>query len=808
MNSSRTYNQIYTKVNNSQGSEKILLGYKHDARDFILPKDKTTFFHIPYFTSPIYLQESTLIADGAVAGPFPAASDRIFQSRKNFGNTTPHGSPTDIANGTWFCSWLRRDRSGSVQWVDRYYNPGQLVYETALNQLNQSSSYQENNPIFRDVPSTHKLEPGVLYQYFHMGEKEFQILLATLGGVTGERLIGQYTDWEDAIQNKDVKVHGNQSNIVTIHTDLNFVDISSIDYTSSEEILITIDNPKLYTLQNEFTISVDAWNKNWQNTPSSQLFGNYTTRGGYGVFVQNLSSYSYFVIPETRYGHLLYLNQDFNGFLDKTTLQELSSTPNHIALNLDEEVCVAFNQGATTRIIKYDNIGTVLNSVDLELRMHSQGESPIQLICGKNNELNLITTHNVYLLDSSLSLTTFYPKTSSVNTVATYLYDISNDSYELLLAEDAIDVKFIENQKWHIARTNGNLYKTNPNESSVLHQTLSGASSLAVDPYNNIWIATQSKIVVYSSSGQPFDLPLATIELENISVTGKQHIGFICAKNQTWHAVIHVEGSTNLIICDLNGKVEKIISKSTLYNSEVLRTLNQSYENLEYSWKGDFTGYEQRRIFGKLSPYKGNTQLVLKTALTTANGSFAYNKKQISIANWKNETWQNIVLTLKQKQFFVYVNQQPVIRISYDGSQSLSYRESPPFALGSTNGSVTFLSQEINHPSGIFNGKIGNVYIYDYAIDQQNLAFFKNSILRGQDLIWSYPIPATQYIETIERVFKNRLPGFTTAFFNLNIAGTGIKDYQTKQVIEDQIRERIREMQPAYTDLVKINWVD
>ena len=96
---SRNYNKLYVSQNRELGSEKLLLGYHGDAKETILLKDSETFFHIPFYTTPLRLDESTLIREGATGGPFPAAADRIYKSRKNYGNVTANGNPSDIADG-------------------------------------------------------------------------------------------------------------------------------------------------------------------------------------------------------------------------------------------------------------------------------------------------------------------------------------------------------------------------------------------------------------------------------------------------------------------------------------------------------------------------------------------------------------------------------------------------------------------------------------------------------------------------------------------------------------------------------------
>ena len=79
MNYLRSYSKFHVNTNRKEGSDKIILGWEQNNKETVLKKDIETYFHIPPFTQSVPLIETTLIADGATAGPFPAAADRIFE---------------------------------------------------------------------------------------------------------------------------------------------------------------------------------------------------------------------------------------------------------------------------------------------------------------------------------------------------------------------------------------------------------------------------------------------------------------------------------------------------------------------------------------------------------------------------------------------------------------------------------------------------------------------------------------------------------------------------------------------------------
>ena len=45
-------------------------------------------------------------------------------------------------------------------------------------------------------------------------------------------------------------------------------------------------------------------------------------------------------------------------------------------------------------------------------------------------------------------------------------------------------------------------------------------------------------------------------------------------------------------------------------------------------------------------------------------------------------------------------------------------------------------------------------------------------------------------------------------FYKIKLKGTTIQDLQTRQIIEDQIKTMVSDLQPMYTDLIEVLWVD
>ena len=113
------------------------------------------------------------------------------------------------------------------------------------------------------------------------------------------------------------------------------------------------------------------------------------------------------------------------------------------------------------------------------------------------------------------------------------------------------------------------------------------------------------------------------------------------------------------------------------------------------------------------------------------------------------------------------MNGELATSLSFTGRHSLSYDLQPLYFLGTSGGSQIGFNQEIQSLSQMHKGLIGDFKIYNYAIDSSKLKIFLQSYLIANDIYWNMPIPLVQYVEKIERMFKNKVPGSKSALYKL-----------------------------------------
>jgi len=812
----RNYYKIFSGSNQSGGHDKLHLGYESETTEITFKKDQTTFFHIPFFTKIKDLVPNQIIGDGAIPGPIPAMADRIFQKQGNYGNTTPWGKTVGTADGKWLCSWLYSVSGESPQWLDRYYDPGRIQYDEAFKGEIATPEYISNNPIFIDIPSTIKLEPGVYYQYFHNGEKTAKQIIDTFAGNNKAQLTLDIEDWSKEPQ--DLSIYKNKSYINNFKDEWSVdlkepgtIDSNVLNFKNSDFIDARVIYSDSYNSTNEFTINFWIQNDNWDNATSTQLVGNFNY-GGYGVFYNNLKNYPFFVIPETFYGHLFFFNQEGNGYLDKSTQPVItnndtpelsgSSKPIKVAISGEEELYV-LDAGVVNSIYKTNHIGDVLAVPRIldGTTFVLNGEVKDFIVDG-NNGCYVITSTTTYYFDKDL---TFISLSSDKPYIPNkkYAFDLNGNLHENICTDFKFDNN---NNKWVIDLT-GKVY-INDNQLPIISRGV----SLSIDPENNIWILyDRNKIAKYN--GITFE-PIAIYEVGLNNDNGARNLSFISSYDRntdthTWYGLLYYSADKILYQLTIEGRIKQLTFIPDKVNIEQSPPTQQDKGLMKFLSEGDFTGYEWKRIFNKVL-YNNNPQIQFKVAAQKPikNAPLTTFTVTVPVQYFSDNTWHLITCTYENQTMKVYVDTSLRDQLILPGINSLTYIRKNDLYIGTPSGKFTNLNNELNSKALIFNGYIDNLKIYNYAIKAQNLQVFIRERFIGQDLIWNLPTAPLQYVEGIDRFFKHKLPGSKSTFFKVKLSGLKITDLNTRKTIETFVRNAIQQTKPSYAELLVIEWVD
>jgi hypothetical protein len=817
----REYYKIFSGTNQEKNYEKLHLGYEASTAEITLEKDNTTFFHVPYFAETQHIQDSNLVGAGAIPGPIPAGADRIFKKLAGYGNSTPWGEPQQRQDGTWLCSWLYAVSSEPPQWYDRYYNPGNLSYQEALSQNINILTYQKHDPIYYDVPSSLTLEPGVWYQYFHQGEQTAAEFITTFAGIDKRRLRLDIDDWsclcpenpqpvDKSVYNNTVTIDNFNQNWIKQETLPGYIDKNALSFNNNDFINCQVIYNENYNVKDEFTLTFWAKSNNWLESPSTQLVGN-LNRGGYSLFFDNLKYYPFFVVSETTYGHFFLFNQESLIYNEKNSQIVLGQPINFFNTHITSEGNLIAVEGPTdtgtlntnSKVYKFNHLGELIgftrDSNNNTVAM--LGVPKLSIIDGNNNTI-VITTSGTYTYDQDLIF---------VNYLSSHPY-VQNEQIcfdftgTLIRQQNCLDVKFDSNNvKWHIDTT-GKLFNDN-----ILFPGIVNATNLHVDPNNDLWVLAGKNEIYKINIFTKQIISLFYVGTNN-SLTDIKNISFIYTYTRStqakeWHAMIYHSNEKVLYQVTLDGIVKQSIFLPQKLNILEPETGRQDKESLTFLAKGDFTGYEWKRIFHKIL-YNNNIQMQFKIAVNppNLNNRNTIYKVSVPVQFLTNNEWHLIVATLKNKRMSLYINNflRDSITIQTNLDTSFIYKNS--MFIGTPTGKSENFNKEINSQSLIWDGYVDTVRIYDYAIDETLIQYFIKEKIIGDNIIWNITTAPLQYVESIDRFFKHRVPGYKSNYFNIKINQSEINDPNLKQTIEADIRAALLEIIPKNTELLNVEW--
>jgi hypothetical protein len=789
--------------NQAQGSDRVYLGFEGQTSEIVLKKDTNTYFHLPFFSPVSQLLDSTLAGEGALPGPIPAMADRIFKKQGGYGDTTPWGNTTQTPDGQWLCSWLYSLSGEPPIWLDRYYNPGALSIIDALEQDVSEYDYIPSGVLFYDIPSEMTLDPGVYYYYFHQGEQTASKLVETFGGIDRGRLKLNLNNWSST--NFDTSNYKHKTTIDNFQetwtytlSSSEYADRNVLNFDNNQFISCRVGHNDNYNLVNEFTLNFWLYNKDWQTATYTQLAGNFS-RGGYGVFYNNLKDYPYWVIPESNLGHLFYINQENNIYIDKNTQFE-QETPMQITfagINLDNEIIVLDQR--STKILKYNHLGDIIDSAT------TIGNPKTGIIDGQGNT-TVLTTSGTYTYDPSLTLIQSITSTP-YKEGQRLAYDVDGT---FTREDSCTDIKFDGyNNKW-VIKTNGILYCNN-----VLHTAFLGTSgtNLAIDPENNLWVTTTNNNVYKFDT---FSKQLITTYGFGTPVnqTASKNITFAYNYNRTkntgeWYGYIVNSYEQRVYQFNLNGTLIKIFDLPSELDVANPLTFQQDTNLLQFNATGDYSGYELRRIFYPIL-YNNNNQLQFKIMAKHNIERLPDINFNLSVPTnyFGNNVWHLVTCIYQNQEISIYVNGILRGRKKLPINYEIVYTYQNNFFIGTPPGKTENLNYEIDSTSIIWNGGIDDVKVYDYAINNNFIQAFLREKIYSQNIVWSIPTAPLQYVEGVERFFKHRLPGHKSPFFRVKISGTKITDLKARARLENEIKQLVERTKPAYSKLLSVEWLD
>jgi len=793
----RQYRKIFTGTNQIGGNDNINLSYETFTSERKFQPDKLSYFHAPQDLFPyqkLNINDSGLVESGAIAGDHPLRSDKLFKKEADYKYNSSFGDTTDEQNGRYLCSWLSAGPTTKTRpvWVDRYYFPQQTTYISAFtsgpnpfyNYFSEVQSLQNEMPFLKqvvvDIPSRCTLEPGVLYAYHHLGKQTINNLIKNLDLYLYEKDLSLYTNITyDGLSGVLIKDESYEYSF--------FGD----EYGKSSRV----SSPDYF---NKFTLSFYLDTNHWDKPFANQIIGNYVN-DGFGIFNTNyVTPYITLVAPSAV--HIF--NTDLT-YVDSKNFN--SNVKNIIRYEQCEDYFVILENDDVVRI----NIdGVSLNKLILDDISNVRGLYPI------NNNFCFVLTglasYDFFLVNTDTGAISSYDNTG-------YLYDQANNidfDNTGFLNIIAYNDQVYPIQGYTPKRFKDDIYLSwlnyifvynTINKDQVSAYKFDDLIDFNIDFDGYIWaLHSGNKLSKLTTSNDKTLLSTITFDLSG-SFKNIDLINYFEGDQYRQELLLYSRLSTNENYNYM--RIDKVN-----YDGNIVKTVTVN-SNLSSDLISDTTGGDYARYFVREKYFKNNINAKLKLRnVYNYNDSLLvdlpFNLTAFDVGYHhfavRVDTFKGIISLYVDGDL---VNNTFIPENNYIFNNLLK----EPFYVGATPSfNNRSLANRLKQKNTFFAHKmrIKNLYLYDNVLDTSQINLHTKQGLNFYEMIYDIPSGRRNILDEIEFVFKNKIPGFKSGIFDLEIKNTGITDSILKFKLEQQIKQILDNVIPSYTKLRNIIWSD
>jgi len=803
----REYNQLFMGSNQERGYENPCLGFNADTKELTFKADTVTYFHYPK-TAPTGtpIQNVGFLESGAVPGNTPARSDKIWKKfadyEKNiwWGNSTHAGvSPTSsvympIEQGTWLCSWLSGKNAEGVDgvWMDRWYYPG---FATVSDALTLDTMFLENTGAkVWDEPTQMTLDGGCWYKYFHVGNIENQKLVDALAneGLTGLRI--SFDGWETNVV-EDESIYNNDGLIHNFTSDT-IVDGSFKPNKTQNQYCLVPYSPT-YKLSDKLTVTTRVKIPDWSNVHGHHIISN-GINNGWNIQATNGYFTPSIIVFEKTYGHLIFINNDGDMYYD--ALYPVSShsvsgdfygVPTALAMDGDLTIWATNNDPNMKRLYRASYNGILNEQVVFDSDVNL---TEVSIDANKNAWVLNTTTNTASGFSPDLSLIGTIQMTS-VSSVQRIDFDTNNVflSGDYTILDRCIDAN---NNIFELRLGSQYLYKN-----GVAVYNADGVTNIECDSNGILWLLKDGNIIVKTTSNSTEDDKSGVV---GQYTSGQRRLFFTneyyndAYRDFAW--VLHSE-TNKLFKVDEDCNVVQEINLSDYVDVLSSKFSGQDRSKMVFDINGDTTGYLWQTKYVNHIP-RIEVHATLNQYLT-APLTLSY-----PASNLIDNEYYNISFTYDSDNSsgMLYVNTTLVDTYSASTDSSIYYKYDNLMLIGGDMGDSVSLNEHLFTDRYIIDGQIDELKIYDSVLNNFDIKHIELRNYNFSDMVWNMPVGIQSFIEEIERFFKQRLPGAKSHFYNIRLSHLNITNIETREIIEQIIRDTVKRVSPVYTSLYKIIW--
>jgi hypothetical protein len=751
----RAYNKIFTGTRQEEGYENMFLGFQtENAKSVKLEPDERVFFHFPKTSDPIPLSAVGLEYIGALPGSSPFRADRIYKKLANYENKIWWGDSSQGQTGQWRVAWLSgSDTDPTIQpkWVESIFDPGY--------------AYTDGD-------------------YFeHFGSDKNQTVIDTLTGTNGNLKL-HYDNWSETIT--DLSPYGNDgdiNNFTSNNTIPNTVDtrreVTDDAFNITNQIVGVTKYDSTYSPTNNLSVTLWANTDDWSSGPTTSLAGNHF-RGGWRIKYSNGFYNPFFTLFETTNGKMLIFTEDYGSH----TVKDILSVDVNSTSVIDKDLFIWSYNNGFKQLNKIDFItGDILARYQLDTNTSYTGPE-----LDRNGVPHIANLTNYTVSSFDTHCAEVDTQVLSADPFTTFTFDLDNN----IVTSDANEVN-IDNDGsvWELDATS-----ISQDGESIL-VSVETLSNLKIDKDNNVYYLVGNNTVVDLTRNQSTTLSDDTGVQGSFFLTDEQ--------DETYINFVHPKGVIYKILASTMTTTE---FKNIQGLIDISTSVGLNNFNFRFVGGGDPASYDWYRKFEYIGLNNKQQSIHLDTTFLQTSSNKLENKTLVYGVSSLVEGWHHFtaVRDSDEQSLTLYVDANKVNTIELIDAYELYYNQEVPLVIGDYAGKTNSIGQILNLENYGFSGAVDDLRIYDCIINNSDIRHIYLNKFNFESISWVLPTGTQNFIEEIERVFKHRVPGMKTNFYNIRIANLEITDSDTRVLIENIIKDTVKRVAPAYTELFRIIW--
>ena len=863
----REYHKLHTGSFQEFGDDSICMSHTSSVKEINMKSDAVTYFHVPRSFEPytqLNINDSTFVKAGAIAGDTPLKSDKIFKNLKE-----QHGKiPRDELNGTWLCSWLSGapDSNATPIWVDRFYKPEftsqndalssgllkPVMYVDKFESITKTVGASSENVKVYDKSSDLMFEPGLLYAYHHVGRGNSQRIINSHLGDCLSRDLASYTNANgvDQIPLTDINESTHAMSDGTVMT--------GVRHQSN-----SINVPLLYSFDNNnigitdrinstgsFTLNFWMWSKDWSKPMGDQLIGNYVNKG-FGIYNEPFVT-PFTVIPDNKSVHVYNSDNKYidTHFLNKTIkhIVKKGSTDNFWIMD------------AANDIFEYNIDGVTLNKISSSLLT---GKNVADIDISEGNIYALIqpaigsTTAQFFTFDLTnqtagytgiLTTENIWNPTIGTGGTAYRIHSVktglSAGQGVLIVRQESLSgataaadpltgsVVFgsgstvdIYGSPWSVQ--NNYIYTYDRSISANIqaisaNRIIEGVQS---DRQGNIWVLhDNTSVSKFDNDRNLIFTSSLTAVIPVSSVSYNRYIDFVSEFNKDGYesyavifnqslsgckaVTVNQDGTTRSFTTMLTGSSRTQTDIVTFFQTPMV----SSFALSACSWKS-VTGYDYLKKHKLNDTSRIDAKLSVSNKYNSSTSTHSYSAYTLSFnTSGIGRGWHNFNISLNAETglYQMYVDAHLVDKADIrPGRYSFDEIFDQPLTVGSSPYFTSLilgehLQQKQNYlTTGLM---FKNIKLYNKPLRYFDILSHYTVLVDTTSLKWDVPVGQRNYIDTVERVFKHKIPGRKSELVDINIKNTLLTDDTLKADIRDKIIDELRDVLPAITRVRQIGF--